>query len=94
MDYSFKQTAKEALEQLDRNQAEEILDAVAEVANQGFDHEKVKMIKDRKGNWLYRIKVNGDVTNHRVFIDYVERELRVLDIMHRSVAYEDKYGNG
>lgn len=94
MDYSFKATAKQSLEELDKEQAEEIIELIEELVEQGFNHDKVKMIKDRNADWVYRIKVDEDNTNHRVFIDYIEGELKILDILHRSVAYEDKYRSG
>ncbi len=76
MDYSFKATAKQSLEELDREQAEKIIELIEEVVEQGFNHDKVKMIKDRNGDWVYRIKVDEDNTNHRVFTDYIEGELQ------------------
>ncbi|MFB6181229.1 MAG: type II toxin-antitoxin system RelE/ParE family toxin [Candidatus Nanohalobium sp.] len=94
MDYSFKATAKQSLEELDKGQAEEIIKLIEEVAEQGFNHDKVKMIKDRNGDWVYRIKAAEDNTNHRVFIDYIEGELKIIDILHRNIAYDGKYGNG
>lgn len=94
MDYSFGANARQSLKELDREQAEEVIELIEEVAERGFNHDEVKLIKDRDGNWVYRIKVDEENTNHRVFTDYIEGELKVLDILHRSVAYEDKYGNG
>ncbi|MFB6158661.1 MAG: type II toxin-antitoxin system RelE/ParE family toxin [Candidatus Nanohalobium sp.] len=93
MNYSFKATAKQSLEELDKDQAEEVIGLIEEVAKQGFNHDKVKLIKDRNGDWVYRIKADEENTNHRVFTDYIEGELKVLDILHRNIAYEDKYGN-
>lgn len=93
MDYSFKPTAKKSLEKLDKEQSREILSLIDEVASQGISHEKVKMIKDRDGNWVYRLKVDGEHTNHRAFLDYIDGELKVLDILHRENAYEGDYGN-
>lgn len=94
MNYSFRATARQTLKELERQKAEEIIELIEEVAEQGFNHDKVKMIKDRNGNWVYRLKVDKDNTNHRAFLDYIDGELKILDIMHRSVAYEDEYGNG
>ncbi len=94
MDYSFKKTAKDSLEKLDKSVSREIIETVSEVAEKGFNHDKVKMIKDRNGDWIYRIKVVREYTNHRIFADYVEGELKILDILHRNKAYEDQYGNG
>lgn len=94
MNYSFKATAKQSLEELDKEEAEEIIELIEEVAEQGFNHDKVKMIKDGNGDWVYRIKVDEENTNYRVFTDYIEGELKILDILHRSIAYEDEYGNG
>jgi len=94
MDYSFKATARESLKELEREEAEEIVELIEEVAEQGFNHDKVKMIKDRNGDWVYRLKVDREPSNHRVFLDYIDGELKILDILHRSIAYEDKYGNG
>jgi len=62
------------------------------VAEQGFKHNKMKMIKDRNGDRVHRLKVDRENTNHRVFLDYIEGELKILDILHRNVAYEDEYG--
>jgi len=79
---------------LTENKLKRIIELIEEVVEQGFNHDKVKMIKDRNGDWVYHIKVDEDNTTHRVFTDYTAGELKVLDILHRSVAYEDKYGNG
>ena len=94
MNYSFRKTSRQSLKELEQEKAEEIVEAIEEVAEQGFNHDRVKMIKDRNGNWVYRLKVDKDNTNHRVFLDYIDGELKILDIMPRSVAYEDEYGNG
>lgn len=94
MNYSLRPEARKSLKELNREQAEEIIRLIEEVAEQGFSHHKVKMIKDRNGDWIYRIKVDEDNTNHRIFTDYTEGELKILDILHRSIAYENEYGNG
>ena len=94
MDHSFKATARESLKELEREEAEEIVELIEGVAKEGFNHNNVKMIKDRNGDWVYRLKVDGENTNHRVFLDYIEGEIKVLDVLHRSIAYEDEYGNG
>ncbi|MFB6245217.1 MAG: hypothetical protein ABEJ03_02615 [Candidatus Nanohaloarchaea archaeon] len=82
------------MKELERQKAREIVESIEEVAEQGFNHDRVKMIKDRNGDWVYRLKVDKDNTNHRVFLDYINGELKILEILHRSVAYEDEYGNG
>ncbi|PSG98634.1 MAG: hypothetical protein BRC29_00725 [Nanohaloarchaea archaeon SW_7_43_1] len=94
MNYSFKETAKNSLEELDVDEVKEILRLIEEMIEEGFSHPKVKMIKERNGDWVYRLKVDRENTNHRVFLDYVEGDIKILDIMHRDVAYEGKYGNG
>lgn len=94
MNYSFRKTARRSLKELERQKAREIVESIEEVAEQGFNHDRVKMIKDRNGDWVYRLKVDKDNTNHRVFLDYINGELKILEILHRSVAYEDEYGNG
>jgi|APHM01.1.fsa_nt_gi Plasmid stabilisation system protein. len=91
--YSFKQEAKNSLEGLEKNIAEEIIKTLEELSKQGFEHEKVKLIQDRNGEWLYRLKVMTDESNHRVFLDYIENEIKVLDVMHRDQAYEGKYSS-
>jgi mRNA-degrading endonuclease RelE of RelBE toxin-antitoxin system len=60
MNYSFKATSKQSLEELDKQRAEEIIELIEEVAEQGFNHDKVKVIKDRNGDWVYRIKVDEE----------------------------------
>lgn len=93
INYSFKKTAKQSLEEMEKNVTEDIIEALEGLSTQGFQHEKVKLIQDRSGDWLYRLKVVGDGVNHRVFLDYAEDEIKVLDIMHRNQAYEGKYGS-
>jgi mRNA-degrading endonuclease RelE of RelBE toxin-antitoxin system len=93
MDYSFKETAKQSLEELEKDKAREIIESVEELAEKGFEHDKLKLIQDRNGNWIYRLKVMKQKTNHRVFIDYIDNEIKILDILHREQAYEGKYGN-
>lgn len=94
MDYSFRENARKSLEKLDNSKSREIMKVITEVAENGFNHESVKMIKDRNGDWLYRIKIVEGTTNHRAFADYTEGKLKILDILHRDKAYEDQYGNG
>ncbi|MFB6174766.1 MAG: type II toxin-antitoxin system RelE/ParE family toxin [Candidatus Nanohalobium sp.] len=94
MNHSFRKTARQTLKELEQEKAGEIVEIIEEVAEQGFNHDKVKMIKDRNGDWVYRLKVDKDNTNHRIFMDYIDGELKILDVLHRSVAYEDEYGNG
>ena len=94
MNYSFKETAKNSLEELNDTEISEILQLIEEMVEEGFSHPKVKMIKERNGDWVYRLKVDKENTNYRVFLDYVEGDIKILDIMHRDVAYEGKYGDG
>lgn len=93
MDYSFKDPAKRSLEELDVEKAERILEAIEEVAEEGLKHGNTKMIKDRRGDWIYRLKADEGDINHRVFLDYINGELKILDVLHRSKAYDGEYGN-
>jgi len=94
IEYRFRETAKEALEELERVKSEEIISKIEDVAQTGFEHRDLRMIKDNHGEWLWRLKVDGDKTNHRIFLDYIENKIIVLDIIKREEAYKGKYGNG
>lgn len=94
MDYVFKPAAKEALEELDNKNSEKIMKAIEEVSEQGFSHENIKLIKDQEGNWLYRLKVQDEKINQRVFLEYIDKKLKIFDILDRECAYEEEYGNG
>ena len=93
MSYILKDQAKETLSELDRDKAGQILDVIQDFSEKGLDHSNVKLIKDRRGEWLYRIKIVSENCNHRAFIDYIDGRIEVLDILHRDVAYEGKFGN-
>lgn len=45
MDYSFSEQVETTLLEMSDVKAEEILDSIEELAEQGFDHEKVKLIQ-------------------------------------------------
>jgi len=92
MNSVFTDRASESLENLDSEISRRILDFIDEVTEEGFSHERVKMIKDRNGDWVYRIKIKEDGLNYRTFMDYVDGEFKILDILHRDEAYEGVYG--
>lgn len=93
MDYTLKEPAKESLEDLPINKAEKILEVIEEVSDEGLSHGKVKLIQDRNGEWLYRIKIVSKECNHRAFVDYIDGRLEILDILHRDTAYQGRFGN-
>lgn len=92
MDYSFSEQAKKSIEEMVESHADKVLTQIKDVAEQGFSHEGVKMIKDRRGDWVYRIKIDDDAANYRAFADYSDGELKILDVLHRDQAYEGRYG--
>lgn len=93
MEYVLKESAKKTLEELDVEKAEYILTIIEEVTEEGLEHDKVKLIQDRNGQWLYRIKIVSEICNYRAFVDYIDGKLEILDILHRDIAYEGEFGN-
>lgn len=87
---SFKPKAVSQLKDLEPEVRQEIEEAVEKLAEEGIgDNENVKVIEDGK-DWIWRLKVKEEVTDHRVFFDLEDgSEIKVLSIKHRDNAYND-----
>jgi mRNA-degrading endonuclease RelE of RelBE toxin-antitoxin system len=83
----LKPAARESLKELPPEAQQEVLDALAEFEESQFDHPDVKAIRDN-GEWIWRLKIKEQHTDHRAFIDYQEQVFTVLNIIHRDNAYQ------
>jgi mRNA-degrading endonuclease RelE of RelBE toxin-antitoxin system len=77
-----------SLRKFDEPVQEEILESVEELKDKQFSHPQLKPIKDRKSEWIWRLKVKEVHTDHRLFIDFEEKEFLILDLDHRDTAYK------
>jgi mRNA-degrading endonuclease RelE of RelBE toxin-antitoxin system len=82
----LKPAARESLKELSPEAQQEVVDALAEFEERQFHHPDVKAIRDN-GEWIWRLKIKEEHTDHRAFIDYQEQVFSVLRIIHRDNAY-------
>lgn len=85
--------AREQLHELGEEQQEKVTTAIDEMIEAGTSqHEDVKLIKDRRDNWLWRLEVKEEHhdLDHRLFFDTLHGTVKILGLFHRDNAYDNE----
>lgn len=90
VDEDWRPPAREGFYELSNDVKEEVLDEIDAMKDAGiFSYENVKMIKDRNGEWRWRLKIKNDA-DHRLIFDYTDGTLVFLLLGHRDDVYAEE----
>ncbi len=83
----WRSPAQDAFYELSECVQEEVLAEIDAMKEAGiFSYEHVALIKDRDGNWRWRLKIKNGA-DHRLIFDYADGTIIFLVLGHRDNVY-------